>query len=379
MNILDQEVILEFFHSHHELFIGSVLLFTFTLTYYLIPKVLWVSKQRDLMATVNAGSVHAMAVPGFGGVAFFITLMLVLSIVQTMRLGFEGNHLIAAMTILFMVGLRDDMVESSVRVKLLGQITAALFLIFSPALALENLYGFLGLYEIHPLFGLLLKVFIVIGLINAYNFIDGIDGLGAITGMIIAVTLGLLFYFTGNSFDLLVSVSIMGVLAAFLRFNFSRKRKIFMGDSGSMLIGLLLAFLSVKFLGMKPQTSLIAEGYSPANRLLFLACILFLPVFDTLRVLLLRLKKGSGIFKADRNHSYHVLLDLGLSHRKACVVMGLMNLGVIVFFLQFSRMIPHLWLAGMVLAFYASAFVLFAVLKSIAVRKMAVSSKVVTE
>ncbi|MEG9327964.1 MraY family glycosyltransferase [Salinimicrobium catena] len=379
MNILDQEVILEFFRSHYELFIGSVFLITFGLTYYLIPKVIWVSNQKDLMATVNAGSVHKTAVPAFGGVAFFISLMLVLSIVQTMRLSLEGNHLIAAITLLFMVGLRDDMVESSAKVKLLGQMTAAMFLIFSPALALENLHGFLGEHAIHPLLGLFIKLFIVIALINAYNLIDGIDGLAGATGMIISATFGFIFYTTGHSFDLLVSISILGVLAAFLRFNFSRKKKIFMGDSGSMVIGLLLAFLSIKFLAMEPKGSLMTEGYSPANRLLFLACILFLPIFDTLRVILVRLKNGSGLFTADRNHSYHVLLDLGLSHRKASLVMGLMNLGVIVFFLQFSRMLPHLWLVAMVVAFYASAFVLFGILKSIAERRVSSASKVVTE
>lgn len=374
MNILDQEVILEFFRSHYELFIGSVFIITCALTYYLIPKVLWVSKQRGLMATVNAGSVHQTAVSAFGGVAFFISLMLVLSILQTMRLSFEGNHLIAAMTILFMVGLRDDMVESSARVKLLGQITAALFLIFSPALALENLHGFLGIYEIHPLIGLFLKLFIVIALVNAYNLIDGIDGLGAVIGSIIAGTFALVFYTTGNPFDVLVSVSVLGVLAAFLRFNFSRSRKVFMGDSGSMVIGLLLAFLSIKYLGMKPASSLVAEGYSPANRLLFLSCILFVPIFDTLRVILVRLKNGSSLYTADWNHSYHVLLDLGLSHRKASLVMGLMNLGVIMFFLQFSRMLPHIWLAVMVITFYASAFVLFAMLETITVKKASIRS-----
>lgn len=210
MNILDQQIILEFFHANYELFIASVFAGTLVVTFYLIPKVLWVSKERNLMATVNERSAHSVAVPAFGGVAFYITLILVLSILQSMRLTFVGNHLIAAITILFMVGLKDDLVISTVKVKLIGQITAAMFVIFSPELELTNLYGFLGIYEIYPLAGILLKAFIVIALINSYNLIDGIDGLGAITGIIISGIYAWVFYGTGHDYYVLVSISVTG-------------------------------------------------------------------------------------------------------------------------------------------------------------------------
>lgn len=364
MNILDQEVILELFHANYELFILLVFLLTFGLTFYLIPKVLWVSQEKNLMASVNERSSHSMAVPTFGGVAFYISIILVLSILQSLRLTYVGNHLIAAMTILFMVGLKDDLVISTAKVKLIGQITAACFLVFSPELELVNLHGFLGLYEIPETIGFILKAFIVLALINSYNLIDGIDGLAAIVGIVITTVYAFVFYLSGQPFFTLVSMSLAGVLAAFLRFNFSRgKRKIFMGDSGSLLVGLLLAFLSLKFLVMEPVASLKSLGYNPANRLLFLACILFLPAFDTLRVIIIRKLKGLSAFSPDRNHCHHVLLDLGLSHKKASFSLGLLNLVVIGIYISLSNILPQAWLLFVVVLLYSASFTLFEWLK----------------
>lgn len=370
MNILDQEIILEFFHSNYQLFIACVFLGTFAVTFYLIPKVLWVSKKRNLMTSVNERSAHSTAIPSFGGVAFYFTLILVLSILQSMRLTFVGNHLIAAITILFMVGLKDDLVISTARVKLIGQITAAIFVIFSPELELTNLYGFLGIYEVHPLAGILLKGLIVISLINAYNLIDGIDGLGAITGIIISGVYAWVFYGTGQPYFVLVSVSVAGVLAAFLRYNFSRgHKKMFMGDSGSLIIGMLLAFLTIRYLVMEPHEPLVVQGYDPGNRLLFLSCVLFIPVFDTLRVIIIRKVNGSSPFSADRNHAHHVLLDLGLSHFKASISFGLLNMVIIFTYYFFSNKLDQLWLLFLIVFMYASAFLLFARLKALGTGK----------
>ena len=369
MNILDQEVILQFFRGNYEWFIALVFAATFGLTFYVIPKVLWVSKEKNLMAGINERSSHSVAVPTFGGVAFYISIILVLTILQSLRLTYVGNHLIAAITILFMVGLKDDLVISTARVKLFGQITAALFLIFSPELALTNLYGFVGLHDIPAIFGYLIKVFIVLALVNAYNLIDGIDGLAAIVGIVISTVYAGVFYFTGEPFFVLVSVSLAGILTAFLRFNFSRgSRKIFMGDSGSLIIGLILAFLTLKHLAMEPYTPALSLGYNPANRLLFLACVLFIPAFDTLRVIIIRKMNGLSPFSPDRNHAHHVLLDLGLSHKKASFSLGLLNLVVIGIYFSLSNTLSQTWLMFLVVLLYSATFALFGWLKVMGAR-----------
>lgn len=364
MNILNQDLILEFFRSNYEVFLGCLFLGTFVVTFYLIPKVLWVSKEKNLTAAVVGRSSHTVETPSFGGVAFFITLILVLSLIQSMRLSYVGNHLIAAITILFMVGLKDDLVVSTARVKLFGQITATCFIIFSPELHLASLEGFWGIYDIPEAVGLLLKAVLVIALINAYNLIDGIDGLASMVGIVISACFALVFYSTNQPFYALVSISLTGILSAFLRFNFSRgDRKIFMGDSGSLVIGLVLAFLGIRILVMEPFLPLMREGHEPANRLLFLACVLFIPIFDTLRVIVIRKLNGNSPFSPDRNHCHHVLLDLGYSHKKASFFLATLNFLIIVTYLYFSTALSNLWLSLFVVVIYAGVFFLFFELK----------------
>lgn len=370
MNILNQEVILEFFRSHYEVFLGCLFLGTFVITYYLIPKVLWVSKEKNLTAPVVGRSSHAVETPSFGGVAFFITLILVLSLIQSMRLSYVGNHLIAAITILFMVGLKDDLVVSTARVKLFGQITATCFIIFSPELHLSSLQGFWGIYEIPEAVGLSIKAILVIALINAYNLIDGIDGLASMVGIVISACFACAFYFTNQPFYALVSISLTGILSAFLRFNFSRgQRKIFMGDSGSLVVGLVLAFLGIRILVMEPFLPLMREGHEPENRLLFLACVLFIPIFDTLRVIIIRKLNGNSAFSPDKNHCHHIILDLGYSHKKASIFLAGLNIMVIITYLYFSTVLSNLWLSLAVMLIYSSAFLLFFKLKIMSERE----------
>jgi len=371
MNILNHEVILELFRDYYLLFVMCMFLGTFAVTFYLIPKVLWVSKEKNLMAEVVGRSAHCTETPSFGGVAFYITLILVLALIQSLRLNYVGGHLIGAITILFMVGLKDDLVISTARVKLFGQIAAACFIIFSPEMHLTSLYGFWGIYEIPEILGLLLTGFLIIALINAYNLIDGIDGLAALVGIVISTLYATIFYITENPYFVLISVSLGGILSAFLRFNYSRgKRKIFMGDSGSLIVGLVLAFLSIKLLVMTPYLPTIRQGFSPSNRLLFLACILFIPVFDTLRVILLRLLKGDSPFSADREHAHHILLDLGLSHKKAGIFLTSLNLLVIGVYCILANLLSNLWLSFLVTAMYGSMFLLFYVLKKKSILRM---------
>jgi len=364
MNLLNHEVILELFRTYYLLFVVCIFLGAFSLTFFIIPKVLWVSKEKNLMAEVVGRSAHSTETPSFGGVAFYITLIMVLALLQSLRLNYVGSHLIGAITILFMVGLKDDLIISTARVKLFGQIAAACFLVFSPEMHLSSLHGFLGIYEIPWILGFLLTGFLIIALINAYNLIDGIDGLAALVGIVICTAYAVAFYISENPYYVLISVSLGGILCAFLRFNYSRgQRKIFMGDSGSLIVGLVLAFLTIKLLVMTPTLPLIGNDFSPSNRPLFIACILFIPIFDTLRVILLRLLKGDSPFSADREHSHHILLDLGLSHKKAGFFLAFLNILVISIFWFFSNKLSNLWLTFLVAGMYGAMFLMFYLLK----------------
>src|ERR1035437_8797081 len=150
MNIFSSDIMQQMFLSHYLLFTGILFLGAFITTYVIIPKVIGVTHAEELATPVNSRSAHKFPIPSFGGVAFFVTLILMVSLIQSMLLHFVGNNLIAGLTILFMVGLKDDLVISSAKVKLIGQITAAAFVIFLPQLQITSFHGFLNIYEISP-------------------------------------------------------------------------------------------------------------------------------------------------------------------------------------------------------------------------------------
>jgi len=367
MNILDQNVLIEWFRTFYPFFIGLIFMISFAMTWYVIPKVLWVSKEKNLVTGVNSRSSHANEIPSFGGVAFYITLILLLTILQTLRLNFVGNHLIAALTILFMVGLKDDLVISTARAKLIGQISAACFIVFSPEMHLTTLYGFLGIYEIPFWLGVLLTGLLVVAIINAYNLIDGIDGLAAMVGIVVCSCFAGVFYITKHPYNVLLSVSMVGILLAFLRYNFFSRgeRKMFMGDSGSLIVGLIISFLTVQFLVMNPDPELIKDGFATADRPLVILGILFIPIFDTLRVMVIRLRKGTSPFSADRNHIHHVLLDLGFTHFQVSGILSVINFLIILLYYNLAQILSSFYLILAILGLYFIAFILFYQLKFI--------------
>ncbi|GAA4644994.1 MraY family glycosyltransferase [Pontixanthobacter gangjinensis] len=317
-----------------------------------------------MVTEINHRSSHKLEVPSFGGVAFFLVLILIISVLQSLRTSFTGNHLIIGLTFLFMAGLKDDLVVSSAKLKFISQVFAAGFIIFSPELSMLDLHGFLGIGEIPLIIGYGLKLLIVVALINAYNLIDGIDGLAGIAGIVICSIFALAFYLVREPYFVLLSVSAVGILAAFLRYNFSNShRKMFMGDGGSLIIGFLIAFLSLKILVMPESPELLKIGFLPENRALFVLAVLFLPIFDTLRVILIRLSDGKSPFEADRNHLHHVLLDNNLSHKKASLVLGGLNILIIAVCILVSRELNSLWMSAFCIFLFLVVGVMFEMLK----------------
>ena len=371
MNILDQDILLNLFQRHYLFFAGCVFVLALMLTMYLTPKVLWVSREKGLITEVNHRSSHKVAVPPFGGVSFFLVLVLVILLLQALRESNTGNNLVIGLCFLFLAGLKDDLVVSSARLKMISQLFAGIFIVFSPELTLNNLQGFLGIYEIPLILGYGLKLLLVVALINAYNLIDGIDGLAAIVGIIISLTYALVFHVSGKEYFVLISLAVSGILAGFLRFNFSReKNKIFMGDGGSLIIGFMIAFLSLKLVVMDIEASVIYHSLLPENRLLFALAVLFIPIFDTLRVIVIRLGNGNSPFEADRNHMHHVLLDLGLNHKKASFSLGAFNLLVIFCYVLGSQFLNNWGLFYLMIILIGLSAALFNYLKKLGAKKI---------
>ncbi|MBS9525699.1 undecaprenyl/decaprenyl-phosphate alpha-N-acetylglucosaminyl 1-phosphate transferase [Litoribacter alkaliphilus] len=300
--------------------VGLFLVVPMLITYYMIPKIVWVAREKELVVKPDHRSSHHIITPSFGGVAFFICFIICYSFLKNFFPTAPSTFVIPAVTLLFVVGLKDDLMASSARAKFIGQLIAVSMVMMSPDFYQLNLHGFIGIYAIPPYISIPLIFFFMVGFINAFNLIDGVDGLAAFLGIVMLGALAFLFNQAGNYFYILTCMILIGMLLAYIRFNFSKSlsKKIFMGDTGSLVIGFLLAFLSLKALTLEcGGMNLPCYNLPP-----FLLLILAVPIFDTLRVMVVRYFQGKNILLADRNHIHHILIDLGYTHLKTSLVLS---------------------------------------------------------
>lgn len=352
MNTINESIIL---FLKNNLFIAFlfVLVGSFTSVILLMPRVLYVAYQKRLTAPIIARSSHTRTVPSLGGVAFFMTFMIFISLIEMGLKSGIGYNIIAAISILFMVGLKDDLVNSSARVKLYGQLLASLFIVFCTPFHIDTLHGFLGIYELHPVLSILISTLFLTFIVNAYNLIDGIDGLAAIVGIIISSAFALLFFLKNDILFFLLCTLTIGILIGFLRFNLSSGRlKMFMGDCGSLLVGMMIGIFTLHYLSSQPLSPSL-RLFVPDNRVIFVSAVLFIPLFDTVRIIVIRILNGKSPFEADRNHLHHILLDKGFSHLKASITLGILNIFVLFVFFFASKFLNQLNLLGIMVLLYA--------------------------
>ena len=329
------------------------------LSYFLIPKIRAKALKLNLKDTPDIRSSHTIPVPTFGGIAFYISYILILFFAQYLDSNHVSITLIASISILFFTGLLDDFKNLSPKIKFLCQIIGVALLMFQPDFRILSLHGLMGIYEIPLYVSVGGSMFFLLGLINAFNLIDGIDGLTGITGVIVASFYSYLLYNLGYFFYFSIGLATIATLLAFLRFNFSNKRKIFMGDTGSLVIGLVLGVLTLKLLSVD-DTAYGSLSFYRAQLPLFLTAVLFVPLLDTMRVMFLRLTKGVSMFKPDRNHLHHIIVDFGLSHRKASFFIGFVNFFVaLIMFFVIQKFNSFQSLFILVLMFFIAVVVLF--------------------
>ena len=332
---------------------------TFMLSYFLIPKIRAKALKLNLKDIPDIRSSHTIPVPTFGGIVFYISYILILFFAQSLDSNHVSITLIASISILFFTGLLDDLRNLSPKIKFLCQIIGVALLMFQPDFRILSFHGFMGIYEIPLYVSVGGSMFFLLGLINAFNLIDGIDGLTGITGVIVASFYSYLLYNLGYFFYLSIGLATIATLLAFLRFNFSNTRKIFMGDTGSLVIGLVLGVLTLKLLSVD-DTAYGSLSFYRAQLPLFLTAVLFVPLLDTMRVMFLRLTKGVSMFKPDRNHLHHIIVDFGLSHRKASFFIGFVNFFVaLIMFFVIQKFNSFQSLFILVLLFFIAIIVLF--------------------
>src|SRR5258705_6517834 len=282
----------------------------FIITFLAIPIILQVAEKKNLYDIPDERKIHINPVASLGGVGIFAGFLLASLLSIQVYLNQEFQYFFAAALVIFFLGLKDDLMVLSASKKFIGQVIAASILIHLGGIRLDSMYGLFGFTDVPEAFGLALSYLTIIVVINSFNLIDGVDGLAASLGILTMLIFGTYFFAVGQQAYTLLSFSMAGSLAAFIIFN-HHPAKIFMGDSGSLMIGLVNSILVIKFINVAnsplvaiPVQSAVAVGFA----------ILIVPLLDTLRVFSIRIYKGRSPFTPDRNHVHHLLLDRGLSH-----------------------------------------------------------------
>ena len=336
---MNEHIILNFLRENLEVSLVGALLLGFTVNQFFSKKALIIAKRKELFAEVNHRSSHATPIPAFGGISLFVVFVCA----ALTMLGIGSSHSIGFVVlsgfILFMSGLKDDLMGTSARTKLLVQIGTAVLVLLNSELTVTHLSGFFGIGEVTPVVGFLVSLSFIVFLVNAYNLIDGIDGLAGIIAIIAFSVFGAYYYVNDYIFLTLIMVSMIGALISFLTWNFAdSKRKMFMGDTGSLVIGFILAVNALIIIAAQPVNP--DPFFVPQNAVIFILSILVIPVLDTLRIIVIRLSNGQKPWVADRNHMHHLLLDKGLSHKQATFCLASLQLIAIIGYISINNLGP---------------------------------------
>ncbi len=313
-----------------------VLITSFIISFFSIPMILNFTRSKNIFDKPNGRTSHYENTPTLGGVAIFAGITLSLLLFSNIQIFFGLQYLIASLMIVFFIGLKDDIYTISLAKKFSGQLLVIFILIFLGDFRFSNLGGFLGIYEITYFPSVAISAFVFIVLINCINLIDGVDGLASGLSITISLIFAIFFYDHKSIAYTLVAISLLGALIPFFIYNvFGKKNKLFMGDTGALIIGVISVVLVVEFNELSASTAsqLFDITAAPAMSI----ALFFIPLYDTLQVFTLRIFKGKSPFSPDKNHLHHRLLRLGLNHVQTSLTLIAINLSVFIlsYFMQF--------------------------------------------
>jgi len=292
----------------------------FVLTLIFIPPVIFMVNRFKLFDRPNARKEHSVPTPTFGGISIFAGMMVAL------LFWFKFNNhpstitFFLSMLLLFGVGIMDDLKDLAARYKLVIEAGLASLLAVA-GIRITSFGGLFGITELHIVAQYIITVVTIVGISNAFNLIDGIDGLAGGLGFMSLVTLGIFLTISNDLNHAMIAFALAGALLGFLYFNFN-PAKIFMGDTGSLVLGFVIAVLCVQLMKIN---SIHPVPVVP-NIYVFTLGIVMIPVFDTLRVFGTRIWKGRSPFSADKTHIHHLITNKGFTHafaaRTICIFHG---------------------------------------------------------
>ena len=329
---------------------------SFSMCLLITPFLIKLLKHFKAMDSGGGRKIHCGSVPTMGGLAIYVSVMATLGVFSVAVSFTDGVHyMIGAISLMFLLGFTDDALNLKANRKLLVMIIGAT-LVYMAGIRIWSFYGFFGVYELSSAVSYLVTVFTIIVIINAYNLIDGIDGLAGGIGATTLFCFSLWFMLVGKTFGAVLCLSFTGALIAFLHYNWSPAR-IFMGDTGSLMIGMTCAICTLVFIrsnNMMPQDDpLRFKGYVAAG-----VAFVAYPLYDTLRVFIIRIRTHRSPFSPDTQHTHHYLLRLGYSHGKVTTIILVVNFACMVvfwvlsYFLRSYYVVPIILLTALLGALY---------------------------
>jgi len=320
----------------------EILILVFTTSFLVVllstPSLIKVAILKRLFdAPGDTRKLHTRMVPTIGGIIIFAGTLFSFSLwfpsqkihdpFQLFNVVNEYKFIVSTLLIMFFVGVKDDIIGTAPVKKLVAHVLVGMVLVLMADIRIVGLHGIFGIDVIPYWASVFLSLFTYIVVVNAFNLIDGVDGLAGGVGFIASSALGAWFAFAGDYVMACLAFALSGSLLAFLMFNFS-PAKIFMGDSGSLTIGLIIAVLAIKLVGYD-VSSIKNEFILNTSKPVFVMSALVYPLVDTLRIFIYRAVRGVSPFSADRNHIHHRLIDIGCSHKATTIILYAVNILII--------------------------------------------------
>ena len=292
----------------------------FVIAFLIVPVIIKYSLMKNLVDIPGRRKIHKKVTPSMGGIAIFFGFFIASLIWIDIPHWKEIKFILVSLFVIFFIGVRDDLVPLSAKLKLIGQIMTATLLIFLFDLRLRSFYGLFGVYELPAIVSYLLTIFTIIVITNSFNLIDGLDGLAGTLAMVALLAFGIWFYLIGDEVFSIFSFSMLGAILAFLIFNWEPS-EVFMGDTGALVIGMMLAILTIHFIDLNYNLP-VGTPYKFTASVGTAACFIIIPLVDTGRIIILRLSQGKSPFKPDKSHIHHAIMRLGMTHSQTTLILA---------------------------------------------------------
>lgn len=293
---------------------------SFVISFLIVPVIIKYSLKRNLLDIPGRRKIHKKVTPSMGGIAIFCGFFMSSLIWVDFSMWSEIKFILVALFVIFFIGVRDDLVPLRAIYKLIGQILAASLLIFLFDLRLDSLYGIFSITDLPDGISYLFTIFTIIIITNSFNLIDGLDGLAGTIAIIALFCFGTWFYLIGDTTFAILSYTMLGAILAFLIFNWEPS-EVFMGDTGALVIGMLLAILAIHFINVNFALP-FGSSYKFLASIGTAACFIIIPLVDTSRIIILRLIKGKSPFKPDKSHIHHAIMRLGKTHSQTTMILA---------------------------------------------------------